>query len=313
MFQRASLVAALFCAVALPATSFAQAQPSLYEQAKTWRNPKPMHETWRNGVDLKSEGGLWDFALVDGAGIALPPPYHAGDVTVEGSKGNPYASLLVSHDPSFDSEREDDWEWGKAAVSRYNNAFLIGMSGWMPRPATCRHPATEIAVRFKARWPQGYQSLGTSGVWLEQAGTFDENGLMLIPFQAAGLSYTSAASALFPGLGIEGVTAFVPDNYAPVPPVDISQWHTYLLTLRWKDESTMVLGLTVDNGPKTEIDVVPFGPFEVQIWRDNYLVVPDPETWFRISYMNFPEGWVDPFQVGKIKIWERPVHEPDDD
>lgn len=296
-------------ALCLLPTGVLGAQPAsapLYEQAKSWRNPAPMREDWRDGVALVQDGGLWQLALVDGAGVALPSPYHAGSIAVDGQcVHRKHLSLTVSHDPTFDAESDDDWQPGMAAASRYNNAFLTGLAGWMPRPAGSRGGATQVVVEFRARWPKGYESLGTSGVWLEQQGTFDDQGLMVTQFQAAGLSYTSALSFLFPGLAIEGVTGFVPDSYAPVPPLDISHWHEYSLALSWNDPTSMQLSLSIDHRKVSEIAVVPFGPFEVQIWRDNYLVVEDPAAGYRISYMNFPVGWEDAFQVGDMRVFER--------
>jgi hypothetical protein len=257
---------------------------------------------------LTAEGGLWDVALIDGAGVAEPSPYHAGSIEVESACHSPnYLSLLITNDPSFDQEREDDWQPGMTAPSRYNNAFLTGMAGWMPRPSHGRVPATEIVVRFVARWPQGYASLGTSGVWLEQQGTFDAGGFMQIPFQAAGLSYTGASSFFVPGLAIEGSTGMVVGNYAPLAVEDISRWHEYTMTLGWRDASNMVLGLAVDGGAATRIDVTPFGPFEVQLWRDNSSVVPDEVNYYRVSFENFPAGWKDPFQVASVSIHEQRV------
>lgn len=302
-------VCSLACALVLASVTDPGAASTLYEQAQSWRNPPPAFESWRHGVRLEADGGLWDVALVDGAGFAEPSPHHVGSITVLHERRHRHVlSLEVGHDPWFESESDDDWIEGMAAVTRYNNAFVVGMGGWLPNPGSATRRPTEIVVSFDARWEKGYESLGTSGVWLEQQGTFDSEGIMLREFQAAGLSYTSAQSALFPGLWIEGVTGFAPDNAAALPTIVLSTWHHFEMTLGWQDVDQMRLGISVDGSTAQFINARAFGPFEIQLWRDNFLVVPDPELGFRISHMNFPEGWHDPFQLGSLVVYERPMH-----
>lgn len=87
--------------------------------------------------------------------------------------------------------------------------------------------------------------------------------------------------------------------------MDISGWHLYALGLRWASPTSMTLTLSVDGSAISEVPVVPLGPFEVQVWRDNDLVVADDTTGYRISYLNFPPGWTDPFEVADMRVSER--------
>jgi hypothetical protein len=49
----------------------------------------------------------------------------------------------------------------------------------------------------------------------------------------------------------------------------------------------------------------PFGPLEVHIWSDNYLITSAPKRWWEIAPsmdLKFQDGGDKQFHIGKIKI-----------
>jgi hypothetical protein len=277
----------------------------IYKQSLTWVNPEPQLEAWQNGIKSKEQNGLWTLAKVDGAGEVKDSPWHAANINLVTNTDNaPYLSLEVTHDPDFDKE-SNNTPADVTMSHRYNNAFVIGMEGWLPKPAVDGQTGSKIVAEFKARWPLGEKSYGSSGVWFEKQGTFAASGKMAKDFQSAGLSWLGKNSIFMSGLNIEGVTQIVPNAISEVKNVKMAEWSTFVMSVKWKDQDNWIYTIKVDDGPEQEITVNPIGPMEIQIWKDNYYLTFNLMAPFEISYENIPENVVDQFQVKEIKVYEQ--------
>jgi hypothetical protein len=231
----------------------------------------------------------WSLKLVDGNGVAQPPPYHGGDILVQ----NGTLRLQVSPDPDFANE-SSTWQPGQAAAPQYNNAFAIGMPDFAPTREQ------KVTVEFQMKIDAGYQ--GTSGLWIEARDTFDQQGVMVpggFP-GAIGVSITSSESTmLLAGVKFEYVKGFVPLCLDTVAGVNPTAWNLY--RIEWKK----VLGfadqydLFVNGQHKALcfITLIGFTHSEIQIWSDNYKI----GDLFQIGYLN-------PLKVQgtvykELKIW----------
>jgi hypothetical protein len=216
----------------------------------------------------------WSLKLVDGIGVAQPPPYHGGDILLE----NGTLRLQVSPDPDFSNE-SSTWQPGQAAAPQYNNVFAIGMPDFAPT-----WQQTVIA-EFQMKIDAGYQ--GTSGLWIEARDTFDQQGVMVpggFP-GAIGVSITSSDSTkLLAGVRFEYVKGLIPLCLAEVGGVNPSAWNVY--RIEWKK----VLGFADQydlfvNGQHKAFCFIPLIGFrhsEIQVWSDNYKI----GDLFQIGYLN---------------------------
>ncbi len=216
----------------------------------------------------------WSLKLVDGIGLAKAPPYHGGDILAE----NGTLRLQVSPDPAFSTE-SSAWQPGQAAAPQYNNAFAIGMPDFTP---TWQQ---KVVTEFQMKIDVGYQ--GTSGLWVEARGTFDQQGVMApggFP-GAIGVSITSSEStSLLAGVRFEYVKGLIPLCLADVAGVNPATWNLY--RIEWKK----VLGfadqfdLFVNGKHKAGcfIPLIGFRHSEIQVWSDNYKI----GDLFQIGYLN---------------------------
>ncbi len=107
------------------------------QRAERYTNPPSLVEHFSDGSRILpaaqgDDGGtkLWDIAFINGSGQVAPPPHgEAGDIILQDS----LLKLQVRNDPKFD-QKSSKWRKGFAAAEQYNNAYVVGMGGFMPTP-----------------------------------------------------------------------------------------------------------------------------------------------------------------------------------
>ena len=249
--------------------------------AEQHTNPAPLLETFESGNSIPTDPGggetnsLWDFAYINGSSRVLPPPHgEAGSILVE----NGVLKLQVRQDPSFDS-KSARWKKGVPAAEQYNNAYMIGMAGFLPTP--------ERAVRIDCRMRISPGFHGSTGFWVEEENTFDpKTGIMITPFRSFGFSYLGDSSDVYiRGLAAETVLGLSIQGKKTIHGIDVSQWHTYTMKWSWAGERQQKVEFTIDEDPVAELRMHPFGPSEVQLWADNYQI----GRGLKIGYLNVPD------------------------
>jgi hypothetical protein len=242
-----------------------------WQRARGHLNPAPL----RDDFDTPQLSAAWTVANLNGSGRVSPPPHgEAADLLLEDG----CLVLGVRHDPRFEA-KSSRWVRGQAAAERYNNAYLVGLGGFLPTPGKA------VWIETRMRVSPGFH--GSTGVWVEGLGTFDPpSGVMVQPFRAFGFSYLGAASdAYIRGLAIETVLGLSIQEKRSLPGVDVTDWHTYGMRWRWQNETAQRVEFFIDGQPVGELPLHPLGPGEVQLWADNYQI----GRGLRIGYLNVPE------------------------
>lgn len=222
------------------------------------------------------EGGsaMWEIAFINGSSRVSPPHQgEAGDILVQGS----CLKLQVRNDPNFNL-KSSRWQKGVAAAEQYNNAYIVGMSGFMPTPRQ------SIVVQCRMKISPGFH--GSTGIWVQEVSTFDpKTGIMVKPFRSFGFSYLGEASDPYiRGLAIETVLGLSIQDKQTIEAIAISDWHTYSMQWSWSDAKSQSVKYLIDDQTVGHFQMHPFGPAEIQLWADNYQI----GRGLKIGYLNVP-------------------------
>ena len=253
----------------------------VWNLAKSHSNPAPLYEDFLHGDTILTTGQisdsstvLWDIAFINGSSkVSRPPHGEAGDILLQDG----CLKLQVRHDPNFD-HKSSKWRKGFAAAEKYNNAYVVGMGGFMPTPRQA------ILVDCRMKICPGFH--GSTGIWVQEVHTFDpKSGIMVKPFRSFGFSYLGAASdAYIRGLAVETVLGLSIQNKQVVSHIDISDWHTYSMKWSWASQDMQQVEFIVDGRSVGDFQMHPFGPGEIQFWADNYQI----GRGLKIGYLNVP-------------------------
>jgi hypothetical protein len=227
------------------------------------------------GQGFESGTTMWDIAFINGSSRVAPAPHgEAGDIAIQDS----ILKLRVRNDPNFD-RKSSKWRKGVAAAEKYNNAYVVGMGGFMP---TMRQ---SILVQCRMKISAGFH--GSTGIWVQEANTFDpKTGIMIKPFRSFGFSYLGEASDPYiRGLAIETVIGLSIQNKQTVGEVDVSAWHTYSMSWSWINSIAQRVEFKIDDKHIGHFQMHPFGPAEIQLWADNYQI----GRGLKIGYLNVPD------------------------
>jgi hypothetical protein len=217
---------------------------------------------------------LWEIAFINGSGHVDPPRHGvAGDVIVQNSK----LKLQVRNDPNF-SKKGAKWQKGAAAAEKYNNAYVVGMGGFMPTPRQ------SIIIQCRMKISAGFH--GSTGIWVQEAKTFyPKTGIMVKPFRSFGFSYLGEASDPYiRGLAIETVLGLSVQDKQTVSDFDIAGWHVYEMKWSWIKPDRQRVGFRIDDQSIGQFQMHPFGPGEIQLWADNYQI----GRGLKIGFLNVP-------------------------
>jgi hypothetical protein len=216
----------------------------------------------------------WEIAFINGSGIVKRPPFgEAGNVVVE----NSHLKLQVRRDPKFD-QKSAKWVKGAAAAEKYNNAYVVGMGGFMPTPRQ------SILIQCRMKISAGFH--GSTGIWVQEAKTFDPNtGIMVKPFRSFGFSYLGEASdAYIRGLAVETVLGLSVQDKLTVSDIDVTVWHVYEVKWAWLKPDAQRVDFRIDDRAVGYFQMHPFGPGEIQLWADNYQI----GRGLKIGFLNVP-------------------------
>jgi hypothetical protein len=262
-------------------------------RAEAHRNPPLLSddfsEDWfspRDGRELPRGEGKWHIAFINGYGRVLPAPHgEAGDILIEDG----LLKLRVRHDANFE-KKSAKWRKERPAAERYNNAYVVGLQGFMPTPRQA------ILVECRMKTSAGFH--GSTGIWVQEEKTFDpSSGIMVKPFRSFGFSYLGESSdAYLRGLAIETVIGLSIQKKQIIEGVNVFDWHTYRMKWSWLDEETQQVAFAIDEREVGCLSLDAFGPAEVQLWADNYQI----GKGLKIGYLNVPD--VDETWYAGIKV-----------
>lgn len=254
-----------------------------------FENPAPLTEDFENGLSTE----FWDFTIINGAGlVSNETAWHAAEMTVD-------HQLTLRHvqDPEFSKESA---KWRVPASEQYNNVTLIGGKGFQPTPSG------DVVVEFKSRVDESFY--GTAGVVLQPAGTLQADGMFTMPFDMFGLSMIGSESSFN---GVNGAVCYLALNWAPAQveslSVDAEQWQTYQIRLHRISKTEWLGTMSVDGTEMCRVKIPAFGPLEIQVWSDNYLLNTQPRRWWQIAPalgLGFQDGGDKGFYLDDIRIFE---------
>ncbi len=249
-------------------------------------NPPAQQETFAGELSP-----VWAFDIINGAGqVGHAPAFH--NTTIRFDRG-----LVITQLPDPDFEQESP-EPGQPASQRYNNATLIGFQGYQPIPGE--------DVVFQARMQVSSNFYGSAGFMVQPLETLQPDGSFkgrfgYGAFTLFGIGFIGPESSLF---GKNGVTVQKVINWWPEEvkslPIDPYQPHTYQLRLHWVDERNWLGVVSVDGQDLAFMDLPPFGPLEVHIWGDNYLLGSSWKGVPEISFQNGEEKWI---RFEQVSAW----------
>ena len=255
------------------------------------QNPAPLEDRFEE----KLSADFWKFTTINGAGaVSNDLSWHGTEIIVEDG-------LTIQHhpDPEFYDESPARHE---PASERYNNATLIGGSGFRPSPFA------DVLLKFTARGDEEFY--GTAGVILQPAGTLGEDGFFAKPFDMFGFSVTGEESSIN---GVSGPLCYLALNWVPaeIQPlqVDPYTWSTYEIRLHWISKTEWLGTVSIDDKELCRIPMPAFGPVEVHVWSDNFLVTTHPRRWWELAPamdLFFQDGGEKQFHLGMIQIFEEP-------
>ncbi len=260
-----------------------RANPTLIRQlADRHQNPPVLFDDFLEGQTIlpvrqgfENGSALWDIAYINGSSRVYTPPHgEAGDILVQDS----LLKLRVRNDPKF-AEKSANWRKNIPAAEKYNNAYIVGMGGFLPTPTQA------IRLECRMKISQGFH--GSTGIWAQQSNTFDpQTGLMIFPFRSFGFSYLGESSDPYlRGLAIETVLGLSVQDKRIISGVDVTEWHTYAMRWSWKEPKTQHIAFFIDGQAVGEFLMHPFGPGEIQLWADNYQI----GRGLKIGYLNVPD------------------------
>ncbi|HMR99313.1 MAG TPA: hypothetical protein PKE62_08650 [Anaerolineales bacterium] len=254
-----------------------------------FENPVPLTEDFEEGLST----AFWDFTIINGAGqVSNETAWHAAEMEID-------HQLTLRHvqDPKFETESS---KWQEPSSGQYNNVTLIGGNGFQPTPSS------DVVVEFKSRVDENFY--GTAGVILQPVGTLQADGMFALPFDMFGFSVIGSESTVN---GINGPICYLALNWAPVEVqalnVDPEVWHTYQIRLHQVSRIKWTGTVSVDGSDLCRMTMPAFGPLEIQVWSDNYLVNTQPQRWWQIATvleLGFQEGGNKEFHLDDIRIYE---------
>jgi len=254
-----------------------------------FQNPAPVEDRFEGGLSQD----FWKFTTINGGGkVSNEVAWHSAAIAFNDG-------LTIQHfpDPEFKDEKSDRQE---PAAEQYNNVTLIGGSGFRPSPSN------DVVLKFTARVNKNFY--GTAGVIFQPVGTLQEDGLFAKPFDMFGFSVVGEESSIN---AIKGSLCYLALNWVPaqVNPlhVDPQTWHDYELRLRWISKTKWLGMVSVDHTLLCQIPMPSFGPVEVHVWSDNFLVISEPRRWWEIAPsmdLKFQEGGEKKFQLSALQISE---------
>jgi hypothetical protein len=163
-----------------------------------------------------------------------------------------------------------------------------------------------VVVEFKSRVDENFY--GTAGVILQPAGTLQADGMFALPFDMFGFSVIGRESAVN---GINGPICYLALNWIPAEVkalnVNPELWHTYQIRLHQVSRIEWMGTVSVDGSELCRLMMPAFGPLEIQVWSDNYLVSTQPQRWWQIApilELGFQEGGNKEFHLDDIRIFE---------
>jgi hypothetical protein len=255
------------------------------------QNPAPLEDHFEG----KLSGDFWEFTTINGAGVVSNElAWHATAITLDDG-------LIIQHspDPNFYNESPAR---GEPASERYNNATLIGGSGFRPSQSA------DVVLKFTARVDDGFY--GTAGVIVQPAGTLGVDGFFAKPFDMFGFSVTGDESSIN---GVSGPLCYLALNWVPAEirplQVDPYVWGSYEIRLHWVSKTEWLGTVSVDDEVLCQIPMPAFGPVEVHVWSDNFLVTTRPHRWWELAPamdLYFQDDREKQFQLSSIQIFEEP-------
>ena len=221
-------------------------------------NPPDASDPFENGLS-----DVWPTRVINGSGLVDAGPEFAwGKFEVkEGS-----LVLELRNDPTFGS---------KPKSKQYNNVALIGFRGYSPAPDR------DIVARTTMYAGAGF--FGTAGIVFEPIHTLQQDGSFRpnAPFNMFGASIIGPESEVF---GQTGAVCSLALNWWPsassLGDIDIYQPHSYEVRLKWLSERSWLGIVSVDGTERCRMELPPFGPVELQIWSDGYLLSTAP--WWKL-------------------------------
>ncbi|MBV6391204.1 MAG: hypothetical protein KPEEDBHJ_00412 [Anaerolineales bacterium] len=259
------------------------------DAADDFENPALLTEDFKNGLSPE----FWDFTTINGAGqVSNETAWHAAEMLID-------HQLILRHgqDPEFETESP---KWQEPSSEQYNNVTLIGGSGFQPTSSS------DVIVEFKSRVDEDFY--GTAGVVLQPAGTLQEDGMFALPFDMFGLSMIGKESSFNE---INGSVCYLALNWAPAEVqalnVDPELWHTYQIRLHQVSRIEWMGTVSADGSELCRMMMPAFGPVEIQVWSDNYLVSSQPQRWWQIApilELGFQDGGNKEFYLDDIRIFE---------
>ncbi|RPJ29127.1 MAG: hypothetical protein EHM33_02220 [Chloroflexi bacterium] len=254
-----------------------------------FQNPPAVEDRF----DGRLSSDFWKFTSINGAGKASRElAWHSAAIVFD-------HSLTIQHfpDPSF---REESPVRHKPAADQYNNVSFIGGFGF--RPSRSR----DVVLKFTSQVDEEFY--GTAGVVFQPAGTIQEDGLIVKPFDMFGFSVTGEETSI---TGINGPLCYLALNWIPaqVEPlqVDTQSLHAYEVRLRWISQTEWLGIVKIDGTTQCQIPMPSFGPVEVHVWSDNSLVLHRPRRWWEIGPamdLKYQDGGDKQFSLGMIQIFE---------
>lgn len=252
-------------------------------------NPAPLADDFEAGLST----AFWDFTIINGAGQASnETAWHAAELEID-------HQLTLRHvqDPEFETESAD---WHEPSSEQYNNVTLIGGSGFQLTSSS------DVIVEFKSRVDESFY--GTAGVVLQPQGTLQADGRFAKPFDMFGFSVIGNESSFD---GANGSVCYLALNWAPVQVeamnVDPEVWHTYQIHLHQVSRIKWMGTVSADGSELCRMTMPAFGPMEIQVWSDNYLVSTQPQRWWQIApvlELGFQDGGIKEFHLDDIRIFE---------
>jgi len=187
----------------------------------------------------------------------------------------------------------------RPAAGQYNNVSLIGRSGYQPTSQV------DIVLEFSLRTSD--QFYGTAGVVFQPVGTIQNDGIFSKPFDMFGVSIVGDESSV---MGHNGPLCYLALDWNPVQieplHIDSHTWHQYQIRLRWVSKTEWLGMVSVDKAKMCNLPIPAFGPVEVHVWSDNYLIEYQPrQRWWQIAdsmNLKFQNGGNKQFYMSSIKV-----------
>jgi hypothetical protein len=221
-------------------------------------NPSAAADSFENGLSDN-----WETRVINGSGMVDPgPEFSSGKFEVKDGS----LFMYLRRDPNFES---------KPMSKRYNNVALIGFRGYTPAP--------DRDIVAHATMQAGPGFFGTAGIVFEPVHTLQQDGAFKpsAPFNMFGASIIGPESEIY---GNSGAVCSLAVNWWPsassLGGIDVYEPHTYEIRLQWLSARSWLGIITVDGTERCRMELPPFGPVELQIWSDGYLLSTSP--WWKL-------------------------------